>query len=262
MSDQARKIRALSAFQEIADEANVESGHGVKHAALVMQHCSRAVALCGDASSTDVLAVELAGALHDADDRKLFPNSVHGEYANALLILERVFPAYDYGKELHDLVIRLIGYVSCSTNGNSIPDDTADLGSWWNYPRLSDRSEAIGGIGVLRAYSYTIHIGNPLFTTETPRVTNQDELDAVATPERFAQYLITKRSDSFIDHFYDKLMHICQFDDYTTNSYLLELSRSRTAEMKQFLFSFGKDPTDLNVRRWITKFKSSYILSV
>jgi len=204
------------------------------------------------------LAVELAGALHDADDRKLF-DTPPGEYTNARAILENIFPECDYSKAFHDQVIRYISYVSCSSNGNAIPDGVdPEQEPWWNYARLADRAEAIGGIGVLRAYTYTVHVERELFNEDTPRVTNDDELEKVATPERFENYLREKKSATFIDHFYDKIFHIANFDEYTKNPYLRELARTRLAEMKSFIFSFGKNPTKQNIMRWITKFKAQY----
>ena len=42
----------------------------------------------------------------------------------------------------------------------------------------------------------------------TPRAKTEEELWAIATPERFAAYV--GASDSMVDHFYDKLLHLNQ----------------------------------------------------
>ena len=45
-------------------------------------------------------------------------------------------------------------------------------------------------------------------------------------------------SDSFIDHFYDKLIHICEFD-YKNGFFERELKKRRF-DMLSFLFEFGE----------------------
>lgn len=264
------KARALSAFHELADETDIDSAHSGEHASIVMSHCTMALnaaAALGSGqqrscSALEKLAVEVAGALHDADDAKFF-DTPPGHYTNARMILERIFPVCDYGAAFHEQVIRYISCVSCSTNGNSVPDDCDPVTEpWWNYARLADRAEAIGGIGVLRAYVYTLHVDRPLFTDGTPLVTNDKELTAVVTNERFDGYLRKKKSATFIDHFYDKMFHIADFDQYTDNPYLRELARKRLDEMKAFIFSFGNNPTEQNILRWIAKFKVQYGTSI
>lgn len=258
----ACKSRTLSAFQELIDEVNADDGHGKKHVTIVMNHCTMALG-SGKApvDPLERLAVEIAGALHDADDRKLF-DTPPGTYTNAKNILEMIFPACDYGQEFHDQVIRYISYVSCSSNGNAIPSDVDPINEpWWNYARLADRAEAIGGIGVIRAYQYTLHVNRPFFNDDTPLVTNDEELEN-ALSGRFERYLQVKKSDTFIDHFYDKMFHIADFDQYTDNPYLRELARTRLDEMKSFIFSFGRNPSIQNINRWIAKFRVRYSSSL
>ncbi len=90
---------------------------------------------------------------------------------------------------------------------------------------------------VVRCYEYNQHVGNrPLFTEKTARVRNVDELALAAPMSRFLNY--TGDSDSFIDHFYDKLVHVCTIE--SDNSYLVEQANQRKQELLDFLFEFGR----------------------
>lgn len=235
-----------------ADEA-----HGVEHALAVSKHAYRAMqtSQSPSASSEDCVAVMLAALLHDADDRKLFPSQTPGEYCNARRIMRNVIP------ELREKVIRLISYVSCTENGNDSPADlNISRDPLWYYPRLADRLEAIGLVGILRCYQYAQHKGNPLFLPGTLRATTEAELATIATEERFRAYVNGQKSVSFIDHFYDKLLHIADFSEITENPYFLEEARKRRKVMTEFLLDFGNAAEGAEtavIDRWVNSATSS-----
>ena len=61
----------------------------------------------------------------------------------------------------------------------------------------------------------------------------------MAPPERFARY--NGDSDSFIDHFYDKLVHVCHIE--SDNPYFAAQTLVRRRELLDFLFEFGRTGT-------------------
>lgn len=183
---------------------------------------------------SNVEDVKLAAILHDVDDRKLY-NSKNYENARALLA------PYIKDPERIVWIIKMIEITSFSSNGN---DDYGFSGSaeWLLYPRYADRLEAIGTIGIQRCFLYSQYTNRPLFLPETPRAKTEEELWAIATPARLAEYIKRKESKSFIDHFYDKLLHIgapgtmggCQ------NKYVLMETAARHAVMVEYVLVFGR----------------------
>lgn len=129
-------------------------------------------------------------------------------------------------------VVRMIDLVSSPNNGDSTPDNELEL-----YPRYAHRLEAIGEIGILRCYLYYKQINRPLFTESTPRPTTLEELYGVATRDRFDNYVEKSGSSSFIDHFYDKLLHLREFG---TNPHFTQEATKRRAVMEEFVLEFGR----------------------
>jgi uncharacterized protein len=121
--------------------------------------------------------------------------------------------------------------VSCSKNGNSWKGAEDE---YMLYPRFADRLESLGEIGIVRCWLYTSHVERPLFTDETLRPTTREELKKVASSERFQTH--GKESTTFIDHFYDKLLHLT---DVGTNPYFQKELEKRIQIMEEFLLDFG-----------------------
>lgn len=212
--------RAIPLLKKIFKESSIDEGHGIEHALAVLSNTNEALKyldLEGPGLEKLETDIRLASLLHDADDRKFFKGT-----SNAKKILEEVLPDIEDAKR-RQKVLEMIDLVSCSKNGLDI-DMT--LEEWMYYPRWSDRLEALGRKGILRAYQYSVHKGRPLDTKKTPR-TNSPHLlyGMIATPRRFEKYLKVKESDSFIDHFYDKILHLRK--DFTTNNhyYICELNK-------------------------------------
>lgn len=109
--------------------------------------------------------------------------------------------------------LEMIGYVSASSNGNTVPERAvANPELLW--ARFSDRLEAIGTIGMVRCYQYNteLKIPRPLSCEQTPRPKTVEEVWANVIPARFDKYMEKKESDSMMDHYYDKLLHVAVFD--------------------------------------------------
>ena len=204
-----------------------DEGHGLSHALKVGENCYNA--LCnyeGVLQNFEIFAVIRAGFYHDLDDGK-FTKTIN--YENARLVAKGLPDAQV------DLIIKMIDLVSCSKNGNLI--DTRNP-VWMYYPRWADRIESLGKRGVEECLAYTHHVGRPYFVAETARVKNLDELNEVATQERFAAYHHGRKTspDTMIDHYYDKTVHLCVD---TGNAWLNEQMREGMVEIHKVLFRYG-----------------------
>jgi uncharacterized protein len=104
-----------------------------------------------------------------------------------------------------DAAIQMIELVSFSKNGEK---ESALVNPLYYYPRHADRLEATGFIGIIRCYQYATTAKNPLYCQTTPVVHSRSDIEEVIKG-RDVKYMISGgSSDSFIDHFYDKLLHV------------------------------------------------------
>lgn len=206
----------------------------------VLGHAEAALAVAGnEISASRALSVRLAALLHDADDRKYFPNCPKGEYPNARRLMNEA------GAEEAVIAdsIRMISLVSCSKNGNSAPPELAS-GCEWLFPRWADRLEATGEIGVVRCWQYNeeLEVPAPLFIDSTPRPKTEDEVWALATPERFQKYQTSGgASDSMLDHYFDKLLQVARPPaEIVRNSYLEQKMQEGAEPLVRILLAFGQ----------------------
>jgi len=216
--------------KQLYNEYSIDVSHGLEHAINVLNHSREAIKEELSLSDMEKMAVTLASLLHDVDDRKYFKTDQNLD--NARSILNEVIPSnYQKKDELISLTLELISLVSCSKNKNT----DCQL-KWKLIPRDCDRLEAIGKIGILRCFQYCQESGNKLYTNETLRATTIDELKMIASSERFANY--QGNSESMIDHFYDKLLHLNQMK--SNNKYILDETNKRYQCMIDFCLMFGQ----------------------
>ena len=232
MEENTTLYRASVALREILENSNIDQGHGIDHALTVLDHTKKALSYSNVKDPKKRLIILLTALLHDADDRKFFPENDDNQ--NAKFILERVLPGK---KDIHESVIYWIDRVSFSKNGNTLLDGSDDIDEEYLYPCISDRCEATGEIGIIRCYLYTIHVKRPLYTDETPRCKTEEELNELCQ-ERLPIYLRDKKSDTFIDHFYDKIYHLSNVE--VKNPYLRNLLKERHEIIVSFLLKFGE----------------------
>ncbi|CAK0809368.1 unnamed protein product [Prorocentrum cordatum] len=137
-------------------------------------------------------------------------------------------------------VLRMIGLVSCSANGNSAPPEaSAEPELLW--PRWADRLEATGEIGVVRCWQYNCEVQAPLSVDTTPRPRTEEEVWELATPERFDEYQRTGgASASMMDHYYDKLLRVARPPPaLVRNSYLEAEMAKQAAPLVRVCLEFG-----------------------
>jgi len=242
MSDAKSEVKqATVTSKTLIDEARLrmtklmaphaECGHGPEHCEAVFQHTRRALEACDPRLTPEQETVlQLAALLHDVDDPKLFatPN-----YNNVWIILTEIGVG---DEDVMRSVVEVISLVSCSTNGNSAlpPDQQRKL-----IVRAADRLEAIGQIGVDRCLAFAKHKNLPLFVDgKTQFATSESELDKIATRERFEVYAKGGKSESVLDHFYDKLCHL---DDMgVKNTYIQSEAAARMKIIRAFAIQISK----------------------
>lgn len=234
LSESPHQVESLSSLITTAEAfvkhhfANHDPSHDWHHVhrvRLFALHLSRDPSL---PSPPDMVILELAALFHDMCDRKYLPSgpsaSVGANAPNAHNVLA---PFFDDGAITHSELVtlhqratieRIVDNVSWSKDearrrvrqrqdqgqgqGNSPPPD--DLTQWQrSTPEFqcvsdSDRLDAIGSIGILRAAAYSAVKGGPLHIPP-----NNPANDSVPPAEQAQGY-----NGSTIAHFHDKLLRI------------------------------------------------------
>ena len=248
-----KRMEEAQKLTEVLMSVHEHSGHGYRHVVAVMNNARMAllsiVTPNKKASGEDIdvvppvkahEAILLGSLLHDLDDPKLFhrvedakdtsssekTTTTRSKYPNATRILTQI-GVTDYTM---NLTLEMIDLVSCSKNGNTVVAPR-----WKLIVRDCDRVEALGLDGIHRTMDYSNSIGMPFHTPLTERVTDLRVLSHVASPQRFAKY--AGKSESMIDHFYDKLLHIGSLQ--SGNTYLKSLAGERMTMMRYFVLFYG-----------------------
>jgi len=231
--------KAAAGLEVLCKAYNIPESHGLGHAKRVLGHAEHAIEAGSPLCPGRALAIRLAALLHDADDRKYFKSQAGGgeAFPNARKL------SSEAGAEPNvvDDVLRMISLVSCSKNGNSVPEDVKEKPDWL-WPRWADRLEATGEIGVVRCWQYNCETNAPLSCDSTPRPQSEAEVWALATEERFAEYQRSGGSSkSMMDHYYDKLLRVAR-PDYKSvcNKYLEAEMDKRAAPLVEVCLEYGQ----------------------
>jgi len=187
------------------------SGHDWWHI-----HRVRRVAVeLGKAEAADLFIVELAALLHDLDDYKLVPHSDSEEPDRARDWLERL----QVGKEATDHICQII--MGISFKGARVDSRMTSLEGM--VVQDADRLDAIGAIGIARAFAYGGARGRLMHDPEAPAVMH-------AT---FADY--KKNSGPTINHFYEKLLLLKERMNTRAGK---QIAAARHEFMERFLAQF------------------------
>ncbi len=161
------------------------SGHDWEHIRRVWQV---ARALAHDTPHANLLLTELGALLHDVADWKFHNgNEEAGPRAARVWLQSQQAP-----EELIQGVEKIIREVSFKGLGVATPMSTLE----GELVQDADRLDAIGAIGVARAFAYGGHKGRPLHDPSVPPVSH----------ESFASY--KQNVAPTINHFYEKLLHL------------------------------------------------------
>jgi uncharacterized protein len=230
-------LAAKTLLGELCSLHGIPESHGFGYAARVLAHAEcaiRAAAVKLDASRC--LAVRLAALLHDADDRKYFPDGPAAGYRNARRISEMA------GATSHvvDEVAYMISLVSTNSNGNSIPA-RAVCEPELLWPRWADRLEAIGERGVVRCWQYSHEVEQPIFDLSTPRPLCEADVWEEAKPENLEAYQSKRRvSCTMLDHYYLALLPVSRppMDALCSPYFEEEFAKGRAA-LVEICLEFG-----------------------
>lgn len=222
----------ILSLNDFCNEHNIDETHGFDHAVAVSKNALKAIECWNTPINIHIqLMIILASLLHDVDDKKYFPDSIN--YDNAKNLLSLCFKNIFTKKDIK-LIINMIDLVSASKNKDIIPKKTPH---WMLIPRYSDRLEAIGIIGLKRNLGYTIEKGMPIYLETTEKAHNIDEIQLIATKERYKNY--NGVSDSMLGHIYDKLLHIKNFP--VKNDYFNYECKKRMEPFVNFVLKFGRN---------------------
>lgn len=239
---------------------NVCPSHGINHAISVMINAIKCINKDDNTitiginlkytifklTNDEKKSIQLAALLHDADDKKFFPNN--NNYENLRNILE------GESEDLINQVVTMVDLVSSSKNGDRIPNYVVGK-EWMLIPRYADRLEAIGLIGIERCYQYGKTTNNHLYVSTTPRPTNINEIWTFASEERYNNYSGT--SDSMMDHYFDKLLRVTLFP--IRNKYLDYECNERRQPIIDFVLFFSNKihMTEEDVETFIKEYKTN-----
>lgn len=191
--------------------AGDSSGHDWWHVWRVWQTARK---LAVD-EGADLPTVDLAALLHDVADWKFHGGDEHAgpRTARAWLEARAVEPV------VVDHVCEIIGTLSFKGAGVPTPMRTIE----GRCVQDADRLDAIGAIGVARAFAYGGHRGQPLYNPEIPSTLHQS----------FEAY--KQKSGSTINHFHEKLLLL---KDRLQTPSAQRLAATRHAFLAAFLDQF------------------------
>lgn len=185
------------------------SGHDYYHTERVY----RLALQIAQAEGGDLFVVSLAALLHDVDDRKLSPET-HATKGKAVAFMR----SHDLPEDIIQAVVEIIKHLSFAGDGADVPDTLEG-----QIVQDADRLDAIGAIGIARAFAYGGSHHRPMHDPdEAPRLS--------MTREEYA----AGRSTS-INHFYEKLLRL---KDRMNTAEGKRMAQERHRFMEQYLEKF------------------------
>lgn len=165
---------------EVMDRFSGDSGgHDADHTFRVVRNALR----IWESEGGDRDVIELAAMLHDVDDRKLFGGNPD-QCIHALAIM-----GDDFDDDTKDAVCGIIRDVSFKGKDTKVPDSLEGM-----IVQDADRLDAIGAIGVARAFAYGGSKGRRMYDPDDrPKLDMGEE-----------QYF--SNTGTTINHFYEKLL--------------------------------------------------------
>ena len=188
------------------------SGHDWWHIVRVWKMAER----IGQEEKADMFVVELAALVHELGDEKINRGEERHERAGRLLLAHAVDT--DTRNRVMDIISRMsfrenIGVrQALSLEGRVVQD--------------ADRLDAMGAIGIARAFAFGGKMNRPLHDPAAPAKNHTEK----------AQY--TKRDGTTINHFYEKLLLL---KDRMNTKTAKRLARGRHAFMKRYLRKFFEE---------------------
>ena len=188
---------------------NEYSGHDWFHTLRVFRTATR----IAEAEGADVETVQLAALLHDVDDRKLSPET-YAEQKNA-----RVFLA-ENGVEESVIceICRIISEVSFVGSDSVVPSTLEG-----KCVQDADRLDAIGAIGIARAFAYGGNHNRLMYHPDIAPKLNMSREEYI------------KSNSTTVNHFYEKLFKLTDMMNTDTARWV---AKERDEYMKAFIAEF------------------------
>ena len=188
---------------------NEYSGHDWFHTLRVFRTATR----IAEAEGADLETVQLAALLHDVDDRKLSPET-YAEQKNA-----RSFLA-ENGVEESVIceICRIISEVSFVGSDSVVPSTLEG-----KCVQDADRLDAIGAIGIARAFAYGGNHNRLMYHPDIAPNPNMSKEEYV------------KSNSTTVNHFYEKLFKLTDMMNTDTAKVI---AKERDASMRDFIAEF------------------------
>ena len=187
---------------------NEYSGHDYFHTLRVFKMATR----IAESEGASVETVQLASLLHDVDDRKISPDTYESQ-ANARGFL--LGNGVDADKV--ERICQIIREISFGANA-SAPSTLEG-----KCVQDADRLDAIGAIGIARAFAYGGSRNRHMYHPDVKPKVNMTKEEYVNS------------ESTTINHFYEKLFKLT---DLMNTKTAIEIAKTREAYMKEFVFEF------------------------
>ena len=187
------------------------SGHGIDH---IMRVYRMAVRIAEE-ESCDTFIVALAALLHDVGDHKLTASGNENHREEIAALLDGTGLSDEQIIQITDIVEKV------SFKGNGVED--APMPVEGRCVRDADRLDAMGSIGIARAFAYGALKGRPMFDAD----------QKPATFDSFSDY--KKKNSHTINHFHEKLLLL---KDRMETAAGKRLAEGRHAMLEAFVSEF------------------------
>lgn len=187
------------------------SGHGMDHTLRVL---NTALTINKEEKGNGVY-VGIIALLHDADDRKLFP-----EEEGQLWHAEEFLKKENASEEETELVLSSIKDISFKAGDSKAPESLEG-----RIVQDADRLDAMGYIGIARAFMFGGSHSRPMYDDEKPLLNMDDET-------------YKNHKGSTINHFYEKLFLL---KDLMNTSYGKKMAEKRDEIMHEFVEGFIRE---------------------
>lgn len=187
------------------------SGHDWWH---VVRVCNNALDIGRQTEGTDLFVVELGALLHDIADHKFGYSD-----EDRSRIISGLLKEYGASEEVIEHVIYIANHISFKGGTNKHKLTTLEA----RIVQDADRLDAIGAIGIGRAFAYGGHVGRPMF----------DPAEGSAGKESVRSAGLG--SGDTVSHFYEKLLLL---KDLMNTEIGAQKAQRRHEAMEQFLDQF------------------------
>jgi uncharacterized protein len=207
MNEQIIKQSAAYVRSELGEDA---TGHDWYHVDRVRRN---ALHICHQEQAGDPFIIEMAALLHDIPDEKLNESAEAGRNK-----LDLFFQSIELPKDAQNSIVQIIESISYK-GGRKTELKSIEA----KIVQDADRLDAIGAIGIARAFAYGGKKGQPIYD---PTVNVREEMS-------LEEY--RKGKSTSIHHFYEKLLKL---KDLLNTDTAKEIAEKRHQVMEQFLEQF------------------------